>query len=333
MSRVSRPLFVPAALALLGSLGFPGPSSVSAQEFQGLVSACAETVPALLGSCHRAALTMETARSGLAAAAAGGNPVPGSASTVGYRLRSVPRFAFSLQGSVSRVAMVRLPLADDAGSSPPQERFVIPTLQFLGTLGVFNGFSPAPTVGGLLSVDLTASAQALFLPGNRGFQDDPWVWGMGARVGIIRESFTLPGISLSATRRWGGSIRQGAPIVSGVGSARYDLNVTSLRGTVGKDVLGVGLLAGAGWDRISGRGSISVVDSPSGALASGGKADPTQKRVVFFGGASMTYLILQVSGEAGWSRALDAELPLLPGGDAYPSSGAYFASIAFRLTF
>jgi len=332
MFRLSR-ISSAAALAVLGSLAFLRPSTLSAQGFEKLVSACAETVPTLLQSCHQAALAMETSRSGLAAAAAGGNPVPGSASTVGYRLRSVPRLAVSLQGAVSRVATVRLPLAGDAGRPPPEEHFVVPTLRFLGTLGVFNGFSPAPTVGGLLSVDLTATAQGLFLPGNRGFQDSPWGWGIGARVGILRESFTLPGISLSVNRRWVGTVRQNAPVLSGVGSTRYDLNVTSLRGTVGKDLLGVGFLAGAGWDRISGKGSVSVVNSPLGALASSAEGDPTSKRVVFFGGASMTYLVLQVSGEAGWSRALDAELPLVPGGDAHPSSGAYFASIAFRLTF
>jgi hypothetical protein len=253
---------------------------------------------------------------------------------VGYRLRSVPRLAVSVQVAANRVSMVKLPRAGDLGSSPPEERFFLPSVQLLGTLGVFNGFSPAPTVGGLLSVDVTALAQGLFPPGDQGFAGSLWGWGLGARVGILRESFTLPGVSLSATRRWMGTVQHDRALAAGgVGATRYDLTVTSIRGTVGKDILGLGLLAGVGWDRVSGRGTISVVNSPQGALASGASSDLTSKRVGFFGGASMTFLILQVSGEAGWSRALDAELPLVPEGKARPSSGAYFASAAFRITF
>jgi hypothetical protein len=47
----------------------------------------------------------------------------------------------------------------------------------------------------------------------------------------------------------------------------------------------------------------------------------------------MTFLILQISGEVGWSRALDQELHRQPGGSGFPSSEAYFASMALRLTF
>ena len=53
----------------------------------------------------------------------------------------------------------------------------------------------------------------------------------------------------------------------------------------------------------------------------------------FFGGGSLSYLILQLSLEVGWSRALDPELPLVPQGTAFPSNKAYFGSLGLRVTF
>jgi hypothetical protein len=210
---------------------------------------------------------------------------------------------------------------------------LLPSLHLSGTLGLFQGFSPEPTVGGVLALDLTASVDKVFAPREIGFKEGLLGWGVGARVGILRESFTLPGVSVSATSRWMGSATVGGLESAGMAEADFDVNVTSLRGVVGKDLLGLGFLAGAGWDRISGDGTIRARVSSTGPEGTASSTDLSSKRVVFFGGASMTFLILQVSGEAGWSRALDQELPRSPGGSAFPSKDVYFASVAVRVTF
>ena len=319
------------ALAL--NTGFP--SEGSAQGFRGLVTECGGGSETLTLLCHNAALAADLGRGGLATGTSGGSEVPGSASTMGYRLRGFPRFALSARGGLARFSMVDLQrgYGTGGGTAAETDQVILPSLHFSGTLGLFNGFSPQPTVGGVLSLDLTASAHKLFLPKSIGFQEGLFGWGVGARLGILRESFTLPGVSVSANHHWMGSAAVGSMDAGGSAEAEFDVDVTSVRGVVGKDFLGVGLLAGAGWDRLSGAGTVRSRVSPDGPEGTATSSDLSSDRAVFFAGGSMTFIVLQISGEAGWSYALDQELPMEPGGDRFPSTKAYFASVAFRVTF
>jgi hypothetical protein len=217
--------------------------------------------------------------------------------------------------------------------SPGDDGAYLPSLHFSGNLGVLNGFSPLPTVGGVLALDLNASMHQLFLPDGHGFQDGVRGWGLGARVGIIRESFSLPGVSVSVARRWTGSASFGEMAAGGPFEGEFDLELTSVRGLIGKDILGVGLMAGGGWDRLSGDGDIRARVSPTGPESMAGTSELTSERLTFFGGGSVTYLILQLSVELGWSRALDPELPLVPEGANFPANKAYFGSLGARVTF
>ena len=321
------------ALLLLASSGLVQPSEVMSQELPALVASCGATSEALTLLCHRAALAVDAARGGLGTAASRGSEIYGSASTLGYRLRSSPRLALSARAGVVRFSMVDLRDGSSWQNGSGAEGFFVPSLSLAGSVGLFNGFSPAPTVGGVLSLDVTGSTHWVFAPGGRGFQEGLLGWGLGVRMGILRESFTLPGVSVSLTRRWMGSTGVGNVDRGDPAEAVFDLNVTSVRGVVGKDILGFGLLAGLGWDRNSGEATIRARVPAGGPEGTASASDLVSKRIVFFGGASRTFLILQISGEAGWSRALDRELPREPGTDSFPSSSAYFASIAARLTF
>jgi hypothetical protein len=298
-----------------------------------MVAACGGTSEILTLLCHQAALTLEAARGGLATAASAGSEIPGSASTLGYRLRSHPRFSISTRVGLARFSVVDLEYGYASPAGTEAEEVFAPYLHFGGTLGALNGFSLAPTLGGILSLDITGSVHKLFPPEGRGIRGSGWGWGVGARLGILRESFTLPGVSVSASRRWLGSFRAGDVQEAGPAEARFDLGATSLRGVVGKDILGVGLLAGLGWDRVLGGGTIRARTSHTGPEGSASASSLTSSRLVYFAGASMTFLVAQISGEAGWSRDRDPEIPEQPGGSRYPSSGAYFASLSVRVTF
>jgi len=212
------------------------------------------------------------------------------------------------------------------------EDVLVPSLHLLGAVGIFNGFSPLPTVGGVLSLDVTLSLDKVFASGTQGLWDGPLAWGVGARVGLLRESFTLPGVSVSASRRWMGSTGVGDLAKGDVGEAAFDWEVSSVRGVVGKDILGVGLLAGVGWDRLSGDGTIRVQVPGGGMEGYGSSSDLVSNRFVFFAGGSMTFVVLQISAEAGWSRALDQELPREPSGNSFPDLKSYFGSVAFRIS-
>ena len=316
---------------LLGVLSVSSPSAGAGQDLTGLVTSCGASSEALVGWCHQAALALEVARGGLATAASLGSEVPGSASTVGYRIRTSPRFSLAGRLGLTRFSMVDVPRSYRL--SPGDEGAYIPSLHLSGNLGVLNGFSPLPTVGGVLALDVNASTHRLFLPDGHGFRDGVWGWGVGARLGIIRESFTLPGVSISLARRWTGTATLGELEAGGPFEGEFDLELTSVRGLIGKDILGVGLMAGGGWDRLSGKAGIRARVSPTGLETAATTTDLSSDRFTFFGGGSLTYLILQLSLEVGWSRALDPELPLVPQGTAFPSNKAYFGSLGLRVTF
>jgi hypothetical protein len=156
---------------------------------------------------------------------------------------------------------------------------------------------------------------------------------LGARLGILRESFTLPGISLSAARRWMGSTSIGDLDASNPAEAGFDLEVTSIRGIVGKDFYGVGLLAGLGWDRLGGDATLRARTSPTGPETLASTTDLSSKRLVYFLGGSMTFLIAQISGEIGFSDPRSQALALEPDGGRRPSGRVIFGSLGFRLTF
>jgi hypothetical protein len=222
---------------------------------------------------------------------------------------------------------------DGYGLPVADQTLTIPSFQLSGVVGVLNGFSPLPTVGGVLSLDLTASAQHLFTGGNRGFKEGLWGWGLGLRLGILRESFTLPGVSLSLAHRWLEEASFGPEDSQDPAHLEMKSRVTSLRVVAGKDLFGFGTFGGAGWDRISGDGAVNLRLAPEGPETTASRDGLTSDRLTYFAGLSRTFLILQLSAELGMSESLDPDLPVDPGGSAFPSARAVYGSLGLRLTF
>jgi hypothetical protein len=319
-------------LVLVGGASVSG--EVQAQDLREATTTCGRGSEVVLALCQETILAVQAAQGAFGLAAAGGTDLPGSASTLGWRLPQSPRFALSLRGSVTRISMPDL----GGGSilSGGDQRFSLFSGEVTGTLGIFDGFSPAPTVGGMLSLDLSTSGHWVSAPQDQGFQGGVMGWGVGARVGILRESFSLPGVSFSAFRRWLGNT--GIGDVEGGDSAHsyFDIDVSSFRGVIGKDLWGVGFVGGVGWDRNGGDATLWIPD-PGGGLpgdtgASVTSVDMSFKRRLFFVGASRTFLALQLSTEVGWAEGFDPELLPGGGGGFEPDSPSYFGSLAFRFT-
>jgi hypothetical protein len=152
-------------------------------------------------------------------------------------------------------------------------------------------------------------------------------------MGILRESFSLPGISISAFRRSLGNQRLWTVDDGDPSEARFEVGVLSLRGLVGKDLWGVGVFGGFGWDRYSGDATVAVTDPEGGNSDGNGVGDLRSDRRIYFAGASRTFLALQISGEVGWAEGFDTTLPLPRQGGFNPASGSHFGSLALRLTF
>lgn len=316
--------------ALLGSA-----TAAEAQE-AGLVARCEAATPA--GSdarrfCNLVSQAIEVVQAPLGLAVTGGNPVPGTASTLGMRLGTLPRF--SVNARVTGV-WTEIPDITDFNRSDEDIGIFLPSLNIDASFGLFSGLSLAPTVGGFGSVDLLASMGVIPLPTGDGFDNDsPFSWALGARVGILRESFTLPGISVSLMYRRLGDLDYGDPqLVDDDAFFDADLSIWSLRGAVSKRIAFLGATAGIGYDHYSSDLRYGFVNpastGPSTFVLT--DSDFENDRYSFFVNLSYTLLILHGVLELGWQQAGEEIRAPLPAGTRFDPDGSFFGSLAIRLS-
>lgn len=315
------------ALALVlctAAFGIRG-AGIAAQTPDELAAACAaaggSVVACGTGAAAGAALMSTTGR-----LSGAGSEIPGTASNLGTRVGGGPRLAAFVRFGATDVGLPEL--SADAGGG--ETKFGASALHIGAALALFSGFRIMPTVGGFLSTDVFANAAFVFLPSGQGFDGGTTSFTGGVRVGLIREGFTVPGISVSASRRLVGASSFGNGSGAVPASVDFDPAVTSIRAVIGKDLFAVELMAGWGWDRYSGDVTLRVPDI-GGTAAVTQSGAMTVDRQLYFGGASMTFgIVLNVSIEAGWSGGLD---PI----EAYdgvwdPTSGGPFGAFSLRLT-
>jgi hypothetical protein len=317
--------------------------------------------------CLMAAQAVESAQPQLGILTAGGNPTLGTASAGGLRFGFMPRVSATAR---LNLVFIRLPdiLAEQVGGAGQRLNQTLglpaPALGATATVGVFPGFSPLPLVGGVGAVDLIGGAT--WLPfralGLDGFGEEaPDIsWGAGVRLGLLRESFLMPGVSLSLMHRRLGHVRfgnvcpspvQSGPVTQGDGYTResglcpgggdpaefeFDLRSWNTRAAVSKRLLGIGLTAGVGHDRhASGVGF--GFETPDEMLATDyvrfREMELTSGRTSLFANASFTVLIATLAVEAGWMQGAEA-VPGFPGtADFDPRGGTFFGSLGARLSF
>jgi hypothetical protein len=313
-------------LASVGAavLALSTPTDVAAQDsVSDMIAECHASNALLFQACTDAGLALGATRAGVGLAASQGSAVPGSASTLGRRMASSPRLAFSVRTGVARARF-----GDPADGRV--RTFWPLTVEGQVTVGILEGWSLAPTVGGFLSLDLFGDIGFASLSTGAGFEGSARDLGYGARVGVFRESFTLPGVSASITRRHLGEINWGPATGDGT-RLTFKPTVTSLRATASKDLLSFGVLGGWGWDRYAG-GSSLVVRRTAGTLAAQASSDDFHTdRQVLFGGLSYTLLVLQLSVEGGWASGFSG--PTSASSGFKPRTSSFFGSVAARLTY
>ena len=328
---------VRAALVVGAAVAFVAPPSATAQSTTPIESSakgvtelaaqCADGRSALEVPCRELALAAMAMQQGAGLASALGSDIPGTPSTLGRRLGRVPRISFSLSALGVRTAMPRL-IGPSTNELQQKESFWPLGLRAGVAAGVLDGFQLMPNMGGVLSLDLLANYSLVRLPGDAGFHGSSHGFGAGARLGLVRESFVLPGVSLSATRRWSGTVRAGS-LEDGPAAVATDLTVSSLRATAGKNWFVIGVLAGVGWDRYEGDASISLnVAPPEPATADG---HIRSDRMLYFAAAWFNFFVSQLSVEAGWAEGV-ADPFASRQGAFDPAQRTWFASAAFRFT-
>ena len=302
--------------------------TASAQDLTPLIMQCASGgSPELLTSCQSAVLAAQAIRGGVAVAATAGADLSGSSSTIGRRLGSTPRVSIDLRLRVARFSMPDI-LGGGTGVAADNAVYVYGVTGSVA-VGVLDGFSLMPTVGGILSLDLLASASVLFLGESHGFLGNEGLISLGGRLGIFRESFNLPGVTVSAMRSLGQQVNW-TDAVSGE-QIDTDISMTSVRAIIGKDFFTLAVLAGFGWNWDHGEIRVQVPDPTiPGGQGIGSVDDLTTRRSVYFGGVSITRLVWTLSLEGGWVGGYDG-LAGYPG--VYdPGAITPFVSVAARLT-
>lgn len=329
-------------IALLAfALGFPlgglspvvsgqnlGAEYAKVEGVEDLARRCAGGHSGFVSPCREMSLAIMAVQRGVGLASALGSDIPGTSSTHGRRLGLMPRIGLAVSAFALRSGMPRVAASTPAGLAE-NENVMLLGLGGTAFAGVLDGFQLAPTVGGVLSVDAIASYSQMRLPAGAGLSGSGSGFGVGARVGLVRESFTLPGISVSAARRWHSDVQLGSTADGNPGQATTGITVSSLRATAGKNWFVVGLMGGVGWDRYEGDVQLSVPRGPgdpgsvSGSVAS--------ERVLYFLSGWFSFLLTRLSLEVGLAEGVGDPFENRTG--AFKPSGAtWFASTSFRIT-
>ena len=246
--------------------------------------------------CQRMAEAAELSQVRTGIGLSGGNPVLGASSTLGMRLRAVPRVTVAV-----RVTGVQLDVPDVTDPSQTGDvGNLARSLNFDAAVGVFSGLSLFPTVGGFGSVDLLASYGTLKLPEEYA-PESLNSWAVGARIGLLRESFTAPGIAVTGMYRSIDSQTFGSFFGPADGPGTYfmvrDSRVWSARATVGKRILMLGAVAGVGYDKYTASGEVQ--DASNFHVIND---DFNTSRTTVFANVSWTMLLFNFIAEGGVQR-------------------------------
>lgn len=302
--------------ALIAVLALAWPTAASGQQFVDFGAACVD-VGGAQAACRAAAVAAEWLTSDAGLLATGVALTPAPERTLGYRTQGgAPRSALDIRIGF---APIRHPdLSADAPERALERTQVALSAGF--SMGLFDGFQPYPTLGGVLSADAFGGYTWIPWSESDGYDRASNYRTVGVRIGLMRESFSVPGIAVSASRSWGSTlIYAGDPAIASVQPA-----VTAVRLALGKDVYGVGVHGSLGRNWTDATARIGG-DFGSGQVFT--QADLDASRTVANVGASLNFLVVQIQGDLGWG--LGAGGPELPGFAA--SENPWFGALSVRL--
>lgn len=295
---------------LFAALALGGASTLSGQTASNfdVATRCeaAGLPPEGLALCHDVATAVELTQPELGLVLAGGNPVLGTASPIGTKFRWLPRMFIG-----GRLSFVWAEIPDilnypDVPTEPVGKiDFSVTMPQLDLSVSVFDGFMLNTTLGGFASVELLGSLGPMILPAGAGFQNDATGWGLGARIGVLRESFTAPGISVSGMYKSAGRIRYGSVADGDDAQFSMDLDVASFRAGISKSFVAIGLAFTLGYDHYSSNVAFGVADAQGDLIPvvpESAPVDLSSSRWSAFVDVSYIVLFFNIVAEFGWQE-------------------------------
>jgi len=285
-----------------------------------------------LARCQDVVTSLQLLQPELGMALAGGNPVLGTASPIGTKFRFIPRIY--LGGRINFVwAAVPdvLDYPEDPAAALATREFSVPMPQLDLSVGLFDGWRLGSTLSGLGSVEILGSLGAMILPAGEGFENDATGLGLGARIGLIRESFTAPGLSLSGEYQWTGRIRYGRVENGDDAQFGMDLSATSFRLGLSKSFVAIGLALTVGWDHYQSDVDLGVADDDGNLVAvvpTDDRMSLSEDRWSVAVDVSYIVLFLNIGAQLGWQESGRYSTSR---GDEL-TSGKFFSAIGMRVS-
>lgn len=270
MSSSGRTLFVVPVAALLW-LGVAAPPSAEAQQV----------------SERRVRAAIDDAARGLGQAVAGGSPLSGPSAATG----GLGHFAVGASGTITFMEI------EDPTREEGTVDFALPTGTVTAAIGITGGADLPGGAGGIGAIDLIGKAGPVVA--REDIEETQLLYGVGARVGILREGAALPSLSVSAYRTWVDDLAWGDPEGEEVSFAG-DVAAWSLRADVSKKLLLVTPYAGVGFDRTEIAADYRIPPSrASDGEEIAGSIDVSSTHHKAYAGLEMALALLTASVEVG----------------------------------
>jgi len=203
-------------------------------------------------------------------------------------------------------------------------------------VGVWPGLS-----GGLFAVDVLASA-TLLPTGLDKLSVDPNAprvgslalgIGYGVRVGVLKGSFPIPSISVSAMRRTVPRVQYGSLAAGDQFEFNTDVKATNIRVAASMRLLFFDAAAGFGFDKYSSAAAMRFYDNPP--LNTSKRTVPLNRstsRQVLFLNAGLDLMAVKLVGELGYQTGKDENLSKTYT-DFDPKAGHVYGGIGLRVSF
>lgn len=266
----------------------------------------------------------------LGLAISGGNPVVGSFKTFG----GLGHLSIGIRATAFKASVPDLSYDGSTATVPEGDELALGAPTIDAGLGLFNGLA-----NGMLSVDLLASVTAIPTnidnltvdPDASTLGDFAYHIGWGARVGVIKQAFPIPAVTVSYMKREIPEVQFGDVGSGDQYSYRLGVESTSLRATVGYNmpILSVGV--GLGRDSYSGSSTIQF-KHPVTAATETINLDLDAKRTTLFADVGINLGPLKFAGEVGMQTK--NELKTASDFDGIDvNEGLKYASAGIRIAF
>lgn len=316
--------------------------------------------------CGQVASTLSNVQPSVGIAFSGGAHTLGSYSTIGRRLGLLPRISVTarVNGAFADVPDILggdfAPTVTDGGTVAGMPTAGIPVMSVQGdvVIGLFNGFSFGPAVGGVGAVDLLGSLSVIpsiqQVEDAIGLDESILNYGIGARVGILQQGLVMPGVAFSAMYRNMGEVTFGDMDNPAPAAFATDLSVISLRAGISKGFLMLDLAAGAGYDIYSSDTRFNwnlTYECPASRCGTAQTVALQPENPVageletaawnLHANVGLNIVLLNVVGEVGYQKATDvldtdafqeAGLPQQDPTIEALEGGRFFASLGVRIT-